>query len=254
MNSAILFADAIRIDPDHGHAPQRVMTGCLLASVAVHALMLVWLPGWMQPAAPLPAPVLEVVMVPVKPELVPAPVLRAAEAPAQPRVVQSLPRRVGLSPQVAQGPQSTEGVPVARPETVTQPADTAVITGTARVVSAPSATASATIFLPATATAPVRVEGASTPPAFNAAYLRNPPPRYPPAARRNGDEGQVMLKVLVNIEGAPVRVELDQSSGSSLLDGAALEAVRGWRFVPARRGVQNVEGWVRVPLVFRLES
>ena len=228
------------------------MAGCLLASVAVHALMLVWLPGWMQPAAPLPAPVLEVVMLPIKPELVPAPVLRSAEAPAQPRVEQSLPRRVGLSPQVAQGPQSTEGVPVAPPETVTQPANTAVITGTARVVSAPSATVAATISLPAMATAPV--EGASTPPAFNAAYLRNPPPRYPPAARRNGDEGQVMLKVLVSAEGAPVRVELDQSSGSSLLDGAALEAVRGWRFVPARRGVQNVDGWVRVPLVFRLES
>jgi protein TonB len=30
--------------------------------------------------------------------------------------------------------------------------------------------------------------------------------------------------------------------------------VKGWRFVPARRGAQNIEGWVRVPVVFKLES
>jgi protein TonB len=107
------------------------------------------------------------------------------------------------------------------------------------------------------AAAPVaapRVEPALTPPLFNAAYLRNPPPRYPLAARRSGDEGTVMLRVLVTIEGTAARVELDRSSGSASLDGAAMEAVRNWRFVPARRGSQNVEDWVRVPVVFRLES
>jgi len=60
--------------------------------------------------------------------------------------------------------------------------------------------------------------------------------------------------VLVTIEGTAARVELDRSSGSASLDGAAMEAVRNWRFVPARRGSQNVEDWVRVPVVFRLES
>lgn len=99
-----------------------------------------------------------------------------------------------------------------------------------------------------------RAESAPTPPVFNAAYLRNPPPQYPPAARRSGDEGTVLLKVLVTSDGTAARVELDRSSGSVLLDGAALDAVRIWRFVPARRGAQNVEDWVRVPVVFRLES
>jgi protein TonB len=101
--------------------------------------------------------------------------------------------------------------------------------------------------------APV-AEVTATPPLFNAAYLRNPAPVYPAIARRSGEHGTVMLKVLVSPEGAPQRIELDQSSGSKSLDGAALEAVKGWRFVPARRGAQNIEGWVRVPVVFKLES
>lgn len=93
-----------------------------------------------------------------------------------------------------------------------------------------------------------------TPPSFRAAYLQNPPPRYPLSARRNGEEGTVLLRVLVTPEGRPGKVELERSSGSAVLDGAALEAVEHWRFVPARRGSEPVEAWVRVPLVFRLEA
>jgi protein TonB len=49
-------------------------------------------------------------------------------------------------------------------------------------------------------------------------------------------------------------VELERSSGSTHLDTAALETVKGWRFNPARRGTEAVEGWVLVPIVFRLEG
>jgi protein TonB len=49
-------------------------------------------------------------------------------------------------------------------------------------------------------------------------------------------------------------VELDKSSGSTTLDGAALEAVKGWRFSPARKGNEPIEDWVRVPIVFRLQD
>ena len=92
-----------------------------------------------------------------------------------------------------------------------------------------------------------------TPPSFSAAYLRNPPPAYPAAARRNGEEGTVTLRVLVSAEGSPTRIELERSSGSRLLDAAAIEAVRGWRFQPARRGSQAIEDWALVPLRFRLD-
>jgi protein TonB len=93
-----------------------------------------------------------------------------------------------------------------------------------------------------------------TPPAFSASYLRNPAPRYPTAARRNGEQGTVTLRVLVTREGAPARVTVEQTSGSRHLDTAALEAVKTWRFVPARQGTEPVDAWVLVPIVFRLED
>lgn len=62
------------------------------------------------------------------------------------------------------------------------------------------------------------------------------------------------LKVLVNAEGVPASVGVEKTSGSRHLDNAALDTVRSWRFVPARRGDQAVEAWVLVPIVFRLEG
>lgn len=91
-------------------------------------------------------------------------------------------------------------------------------------------------------------------PVFNAAYLRNPEPRYPLIARRRGEQGTVMLKVLVTREGGAASVSVDKSSGSAALDQAAVETVRGWRFTPARRGSETVESSVLVPIVFRLEG
>ncbi|HXF67131.1 MAG TPA: energy transducer TonB, partial [Burkholderiales bacterium] len=93
-----------------------------------------------------------------------------------------------------------------------------------------------------------------TPPRLDASYLRNPPPRYPLAARRAGEQGTVLLRVLVARDGQPARVELERSSGSRHLDAAALEAVKAWRFIPARRGTEPLESWVLVPIVFRLEG
>jgi protein TonB len=95
---------------------------------------------------------------------------------------------------------------------------------------------------------------APTLPGFSAAYLRNPAPRYPVAARRAGEQGTVTLRVLVMRDGQPARVDVEKSSGSAHLDAAALEAVKVWRFVPARQGTDAIESWVLVPIVFRLES
>lgn len=83
-------------------------------------------------------------------------------------------------------------------------------------------------------------------------YLKNPPPRYPSDARRRRQQGAVMLSVSVTPSGAPRMVQVARSSGHSLLDEAALEAVRQWQFVPARRGSQTVEGTVLVPIEFRI--
>ena len=92
------------------------------------------------------------------------------------------------------------------------------------------------------------------PPNFNADYLHNPPPAYPPAARRLGEQGRVVLRVLVSADGQPEQVEVRSSSGSSRLDTAALDTVRRWKFVPAKQGDRPVAAWVLVPISFRLEG
>lgn len=93
---------------------------------------------------------------------------------------------------------------------------------------------------------------ATLPPRFDASYLDNPPPRYPPISRRLGEQGRVLLRVEVSASGDPLAVLVHQGSGFSRLDQSAVDAVRAWRFVPARRGQQAVTEWVVVPVVFSL--
>lgn len=95
---------------------------------------------------------------------------------------------------------------------------------------------------------------AVTPAGLGAAYLRNPVPRYPVASRRAGEQGTVTLRVRVAADGSASRVAVEKSSGSPHLDAAALEAVKAWRFTPARRGEDAIESWMLVPIVFRLEA
>jgi len=90
------------------------------------------------------------------------------------------------------------------------------------------------------------------PPRFNVAYLANPPPPYPASARRRGIEGTVTIAARVGASGEAQELKLAASSGDATLDSAAMEAVRDWRFIPARRGEQAVDAWVRIPFVFRL--
>jgi protein TonB len=85
-----------------------------------------------------------------------------------------------------------------------------------------------------------------------ARYRDTPRPDYPESARREGREGRVLLRVLVDDQGRSKQVEINSSSGSAALDGAAAEAISRWRFHPARRGDQPVESWLRIPIEFRL--
>ncbi len=103
------------------------------------------------------------------------------------------------------------------------------------------------------APAPAPAPEAVTQARFDADYLKNPAPPYPPLSRRLGEEGKVLLRVLVSPAGAAESVEIKTSSGSARLDEAAAGTVRLWRFVPARRGEIAVQSWVLVPVLFKLE-
>lgn len=89
---------------------------------------------------------------------------------------------------------------------------------------------------------------------FDADYLSNPKPVYPPASRRLGEEGRVLLRVHVSAEGEALAVHVKHTCGFSRLDEAARAAVQRWRFVPARRGSEAIESWVAVPIVFSLQT
>jgi protein TonB len=79
--------------------------------------------------------------------------------------------------------------------------------------------------------------------------------RRPLVARRLGQEGLVLLDVLVAPDGSAADVQVRRSSGFPLLDQSAASTVRQrWRCVPARRGGTPVESRVTVPIRFRRES
>lgn len=89
---------------------------------------------------------------------------------------------------------------------------------------------------------------------FDADYLQNPKPVYPPMSRRLGEEGKVVLRVRVSVQGLPLAIEVSKSSGFPRLDDAARVAVERWRFVPARQGNEPIEASVLVPLNFTLSN
>jgi protein TonB len=79
-------------------------------------------------------------------------------------------------------------------------------------------------------------------------------PRYPESARRRGIEGTVLLKMRITAQGRVEDVQVARSAGHPDLDESAMEAVRRWRFEPARRNGEPVaEDAVLLPVVFQLQ-
>lgn len=106
---------------------------------------------------------------------------------------------------------------------------------------------------------PLAEKGEDSAPLANAGGTRgaapigdNPKPAYPFGARRRGEQGRVVLRVMVMPSGDASTVDVAESSGHGRLDKAALETVRHWRFVPARRGGVPVAAEVTVPIRFQL--
>jgi periplasmic protein TonB len=163
----------------------------------------------------------------------PKPLPQAARQPVAPPP--PLPPVMTAAANVEPAPSSFAVAPQPAPQ---PPAPPAPVAAAAPVVAAP----------PPPTPAPV------TAARFDADYLKNPPPAYPPLSRRMREEGKVLLSVRVSPQGAAESVQVRQSSGFPRLDEAALEAVRHWRFVPARRGEETIAASVIVPLVFRLDS
>lgn len=98
------------------------------------------------------------------------------------------------------------------------------------------------------------VEVRASYPLVPAQYRDTPLPPYPAAAREQRLEGLVLLDVHVRADGRVGEARLKRTSGSPLLDAAALETVARWTFLPAQRGPRAVESWVEVPVKFSLHA
>ena len=86
-------------------------------------------------------------------------------------------------------------------------------------------------------------------------YHLIPKPTYPSRSRELGEEGRVIIAVLVSEDGRVLEAYVSESSGYPLLDGSALATVTGrWRFKPGMRGGKAVPSWVRVPINFSIKG
>lgn len=165
-------------------------------------------------------PVAKPIPVPPRPQPVAAP----APSP-QP---QPSPSKVSAPTEVA---QAAPVAPVSAPTTPTPPA--------------PPAPAPAPVV-----TAPSKTE-VSIPASYSAS---NQKPIYPNMSKRLGEQGTVVLRVLVKADGSAGEVEVKSSSSYPRLDQAAVEAVKTWRFNSAKIDGKAIDEWYQVPIPFKLQS
>ena len=140
------------------------------------------------------------------------------------------------------------------PEPPSQPAVTAPAE---QPVTTPPPGATAAPAAPSTGEAPVTAAPAPAAPrtiTSGVEYVNAPAPRYPSLSRRMGEEGKVVLRILIDDRGRAERIELHESSGSARLDQAAREAVQRARFKPYIENGRAIAVFAIVPIAFKLEN
>ena len=167
---------------------------------------------------------------PPKPRVIPPPVLPKVVAPAVVRKAETLP-------------------PPPMPLAIADP--TPAPQAPVGVVAAPKALAPITAPVAATP-APVAAPKVELP-SSDADYLQNPKPAYPAMSKRLGEQGKVVVRVLIGVDGLVQKAEIRQSSGFERLDQAALMTAQRWRYVPGKRGGVAEAMWFNVPINFVLE-
>jgi protein TonB len=195
-----------------------------------------------------PEPVQKVQPEPIR-EAPPAPALAAAPsvAPPVPPVAPPAPAIAAPAPPATPSPAAAPSPAVSSPGT---PAASAA-TG--------SGTESGVSWIGDGGTTRSSGVVASVPPGGGVTRVARPTggyqvrPSYPASAARLGVQGTTILLVHVREDGRVGEIDVEQSAGHPDLDTAATNAVRRWRFEPARRGEQAVAMWVRLPVEFKLK-
>jgi protein TonB len=194
----------------------------------------------------LPRPAVAVV-VPVQllREFVSPAVPHAAAKPPKAQVVPRPPAPPSVVPRQNPTPPSLQPLAVANaPPTASAPVDVVTAQPVAPLVAAPLAAAPG---LPKPVAAKVDL------PSTDADYLNNPKPVYPPLSKRAGEQGRVVVHVLIGADGLPQKADITTSSGFERLDQAALTTVLRWRYLPGKRAGVAEAMWFNVPINFVLE-
>ena len=175
----------------------------------------------------------------VAPQIMEMPLIVDLIQPAQEKPPEAKPLPVVKPQPVVTRPTPQKPVPVIEATQSTQPAPAAPVATPPDIKPAPPAPPAPEPMVQAR---------------FDADYLKNPAPPYPPLSRRMGEEGKVILRVSVTPAGTAESVEIRTSSGSQRLDESAQKTVRNWKFIPAKRGNEAVQSFVLVPIIFKLEQ
>ena len=217
--------------------------------VLLHVMLIAYLHRSSEPETPAKPLVMDVALI-----AAPAPP-QAKPVPPAPPVVQPKPQPKPVKAKKA--PVTPKKIPVIRkPDSL--PAPTPEPAPMAKPKEAAPSPAPITPVPPRPAVAPVAPAQPKTETFteanYRANYKSNPKPEYPRIARSRGWQGKVLLRVQVTADGHSADVSVLQSSGHELLDDAAIEAVRKWTFIPAKRGNTPVASTVTVPMQFKLNE
>ena len=87
----------------------------------------------------------------------------------------------------------------------------------------------------------------------NPRVLRKVDPKYPEAARRANREAVVMVEFTVDVDGKATDIKVADPKGFGF-DEAAIEAIKKWRFTPAKKDGVSVPKRVRQPVRFNLDD
>jgi protein TonB len=85
-------------------------------------------------------------------------------------------------------------------------------------------------------------------------YKENAPPIYPEVARVRGYEGIVLVFAEILPDGRVGEIKIRKSSGYAILDQSAIQAVKPWKFEPAKKSGNPFTAWVELPIKFILHN
>jgi protein TonB len=229
-------------------------TATLLLALGLHFAGFAWMAGTAQ-QAPLIAPA------PIQVAWIAAPQPKAETPPAAPPKPQpaNKPKPKPKKAVKPTKPRPKTVLSTLTPTPATAPAERVEKTAppVTKSLEAPPVSPPANAVPSASSAAPAQAPETQQPlilPNLHADYLHNPVPPYPQRARERGEQGKVLVRALINVDGTVAELAMKRSSGFPDLDRSALETVKKWRFVPARRGTVAVSAWVVVPIFFSLKG